>query len=188
MVILPTILIGLYGALKYPDASVADFLGRVLLHDQSGLVASAAIIGLFAAAMSTSDSQLFALGNELRGLVSRKETDSLLPIRIAIVSFAGAALIFSLLSSDQLVLLARTSFAGTAIMGPLVVLGIFSRKPMGLFMIIVSGVALLVFILSQAAVLPPNVGPFRMDLFLMILLTIGAISNYLFKRFLRSGH
>jgi SSS family solute:Na+ symporter len=181
LVIFPTIIIGLHGALRYPEASVADFLGKVLLHDQSGVVGSAAIIGLFAAAMSTSDSQLFALGNELRGLVSRKESDSLMPIRIAIVSFALAALIFSLLSSDQLVLLARISFAGTAMMGPMVILGIFSRKPMGSFMIIASGLALLAFILSQAALLPAMVGPLRMDLLLMIILTISASCNYLIR-------
>jgi SSS family solute:Na+ symporter len=182
LVIFPTILIGLHGSLRYPDAQVADFLGNVLLRDQSGAIASAAIIGLFAAAMSTSDSQLFALGNELRGLIHGKGNDTLLPIRISIVFFALAALIFSLLSSDQLVLLARISFAGTAMMGPLVILGIFSKKPQGGFMIVISGIALLVFILSQAGILPEMAGPLRLDLFLMILLSICAAGNYLVKR------
>jgi SSS family solute:Na+ symporter len=183
LVIFPTIIIGLYGAIRYPEASMAEFLGQVLIHDQTGLIASAAIIGLFAAAMSTSDSQLFALGNELRGLISKKETDSLKPIRLAIISFAIAALVFSLLSSDQLVLLARMSFAGTAMMGPLVILGIFSRKPQGIFMVVMSGLGLLLFILSQAGVLPGTVGMLRMDLLLMILLTASAIMNYLIKRY-----
>ncbi len=183
LVILPTIIIGLYGAIRYPDASMAEFLGQVLIHDQTGFIASAAIIGLFAAAMSTSDSQLFALGNELRGLISKNENDSLKPIRLAIISFALAALVFSLLSSDQLVLLARVSFAGTAMMGPLVILGIFSRKPQGVFMIVVSGLGLLTFILSQAGVLPETLGPLRMDLSLMILLTTCAVSNYLIRRY-----
>ncbi len=182
LVIFPTIIIGLYGALRYPDASMAEFLGNVLIHDQAGIIASAAIIGLFAAAMSTSDSQLFALGNELRGLISRKENDSLLPIRIAIISFAVAALIFSLLSSDQLVLLARVSFAGTAMMGPLVILGIFSKKPQGIFMIIASGMGLGVFILSQAGFIPDALGPVRIDLFLMVFLAVLASGNYLIRK------
>jgi len=182
LVIFPTILIGLYGAIRYPDASMADFLGGVLIADQSGLIASAAIIGLFAAAMSTSDSQLFALGNELRGLVSGKENTSLLPIRIAIISFAGAALVFSLLSSDQLVLLARVSFAGTAMMGPLVILGVFSKNPQGIFMIIMSGLSLLVFIGSQAGIIPQNIGPWRIDLVLMIVLSGSAIGNYILRK------
>ena len=182
LVIFPTIIIGLYGAIRYPDASMAEFLGQVLIHDQSGIIASAAIIGLFAAAMSTSDSQLFALGNELRGLISRRENDSLLPIRIAIISFALAALIFSLLSSDQLVLLARVSFAGTAMMGPLVILGILSKKPQGIFMIVASGLGLGAFLLSQAGVIPDMVGPIRIDLFLMILLSASAIGNFLIRK------
>jgi len=177
LVIFPTILIGLYGAIRYPDASMADFLGNVLIRDQTGLVASAAIIGLFAAAMSTSDSQLFAMGNELRSLITRKENSSLLPVKIAIIGFAMAALVFSLLSSDQLVLLARVSFAGTAMTGPLVILGIFSKKPQGIFMIILSGVGLLVFVGSQAGFLPDMLGPLRMDLFLMGTLSVAAIIN-----------
>lgn len=179
LVILPTVIIGLYGAVKHPDASIPEFLGQVLLRDQPAFIAAAAIIGLFAAAMSTSDSQLFALGNELRGLIGRKGSESLVPIRIAIVSFAFAALLFSLFSSDQLVLLARISFAGTAIMGPLVILGILSKKPMGKFMIIASGLGLVAFVLSQAGVVVPDtVGPFRLDLFLMMLLTLFAFINY----------
>ncbi len=182
LVIFPTILIGLYGAVRYPDASMADFLGKVLIQDQTGFIASAAIIGLFAAAMSTSDSQLFAMGNELRGLISGKENSSLRPIRIAIIIFAAAALIFSLLSSDQLVLLARVSFAGTAMMGPLVILGIFSKKPQGTFMIILSALGLAVFIGSQAGILPGTVAFLRMDLFLMIILSVAAIANYLLRK------
>lgn len=182
LVIFPTLIIGFYGAIKYPDASIPEFLGQVLLRDQPGFIAAAAIIGLFAAAMSTSDSQLFALGNELRGLMGRKGSDSLLPIRLAIISFAVAALLFSLFSSDQLVLLARISFAGTAMMGPLVILGILSKKPMGLFMIVVSGLGLLAFVLSQIGVLPGNVGMFRMDLFLMIILALCGLANYWVKK------
>jgi len=182
LVIFPTIIIGFYGAIRYPDASVPEFLGQVLLRDQPGFIAAAAIIGLFAAAMSTSDSQLFAMGNELRGLLGHKGSDSLLPIRIAIVSFAVAALLFSLFSSDQLVLLARISFAGTAMMGPLVILGILSNKPMGWFMVIMSGFGLAAFVLSQAGILPGMVGPFRMDLFLMIVLAVCGFGNYLVKK------
>lgn len=187
LVILPTIVIGLYGAIRYPDANVADFLGHVLLRDQAGFIAAAAIIGLFAAAMSTSDSQLFAMGNELRGLLGHKGSDSLLPIRIAIICFAIASLIFSLVSSDQLVLLARISFAGTAMMGPLVILGIFSQKPQGWFMILMSGLGLAAFVLSQARVLPAMVGPFRIDLFLMIVLAVAAFGNYLVIKYQKTS-
>ena len=182
LVIFPTILIGLYGAIKYPDASMADFLGRVLLFDQHGFIASAAVIGLFAAAMSTSDSQLFALGNELRGLLPGRGKESLRPIRMAIISFALAALLFSLFSSDQLVLLARVSFAGTAMLGPMVLLGIYARKPQGTFIVFFTALGVVVFILSEAGVIPGTIGPFRMDLFLMALLSLMALLNYIVRR------
>ena len=182
LVIFPTIIIGFYGAVRYPDATVADFLGHVLLRDQPGFIAAAAIIGLMAAAMSTSDSQLFAMGNEVRGLISKKGGESLIPIKIAIVSFAIAALVFSLFSSDQLVLLARTSFAGTAMMGPLVILAIVTKKPQGWFMILISGIGLMAFVLSEAGILPKMVGGFRMDLFLMMCLALCGLGNYLVKK------
>ena len=38
------------------------------------------------------------------------------------------ALAFSLKISDQIVLLARVSFAGTALMAPMILLGVLSRK------------------------------------------------------------
>jgi hypothetical protein len=42
--------------------------------------------------------------------LSSKMGESLLPIRLAVLGFAASALLFSLFSSDQLVLLARVSF------------------------------------------------------------------------------
>ena len=48
--------------------------------------------------------------------------------RVFILVFAVIALIFSILSSEHLVLLARTSFAGTAMLGPLILMGILSKR------------------------------------------------------------
>lgn len=182
LVILPTIIIGLYGSIYYADATTADFLSGVLLTEQSNVIASLTIIGLFAAAMSTSDSQLFAMGNEVRGLMKLKETDSLRPIRWFILLFAVSALVFSLVSSDELVLLARLSFSGTATMGPLIILGILADKPQGKFMIWISLLGLLVFILTQLNLFPQKIGALRMDLFIMIFLSIAAFVNYLYKK------
>jgi hypothetical protein len=65
-------------------------------------------------------------------------------------------------------------------MGPLVILGVFSGKPQGSFMIFMSGAALLLFILSQLQLIPSTLGPVRMDLGLMILLSLAALSNFFF--------
>ena len=182
LVILPTIIIGLYGSIYYTEASTAEFLGGVLLSEQNNVIASLTIIGLFAAAMSTSDSQLFAMGNEVRGLMQLKESQSLRPIRLFILLFSISALLFSLISSDELVLLARLSFSGTAIMGPLIILGILANKPQGLFMVWISLLGLLVFILTQLNILPQKIGLLRMDLLIMIVLSLCAFANYLFKK------
>tara|TARA_A200000159_G_scaffold159927_1_gene179278 strand:- start:107 stop:1510 length:1404 start_codon:yes stop_codon:yes gene_type:complete len=178
LVILPTIIIGMYGAIYYADASTADFLGAVLLEEQHELIAAFIIIGLFAAAMSTSDSQLFAMGNEIKGLLGLKEDDNLRPIRSVILLFALSALVFSLLSSDELVLLARLSFSGTALMGPMIMLGIFSKRPQGVTIIVLSALALFIFILSNLGWFPKQIFSLRTDLFLMIVLGFAAIANF----------
>jgi SSS family solute:Na+ symporter len=182
LVIFPTIIIGIYGAIHYADATTGAFLGGVLLEEQHELIAAFIIIGLFAAAMSTSDSQLFAMGNEIKGLLGLKEEDNLKPIRIVILLFAVSALVFSLVSSDELVLLARLSFSGTALMGPMILLGVFSNRPQGVAMIILSMVALLLFILSNLGWFPKQILSFRTDLFLMMVLGAAALINYLYLR------
>ena len=180
LVILPTIIIGMYGAIYYAEASTSEFLGGVLLGEQHEMIAAFIIIGLFAAAMSTSDSQLFAMGNEIRGLLGLKEDDNLRPVRLVIFFFALSALIFSLVSSDELVLLARLSFSGTALMGPMIILGIFSNRPSGITMIILSLLALLIFILSNLGWFPKQILSFKTDLFLMIVLGLAALINYFY--------
>tara|TARA_Y100000817_G_scaffold234383_1_gene186662 strand:- start:10 stop:618 length:609 start_codon:yes stop_codon:yes gene_type:complete len=182
LVILPTIIIGMYGAIFYGEASTAEFLGGVLLNEQHEMIAALIIIGLFAAAMSTSDSQLFAMGNEIKGLLRLKENDNLRPIRLVILLFATSALIFSLLSSDELVLLARLSFSGTALMGPMILLGIFSQKPQGFSMIFLSSIGLLIFILSNLNLFPKQIFSLRTDLFLMLFLGFCALVNYYLYR------
>jgi SSS family solute:Na+ symporter len=182
LVILPTIIIGMYGAIYYADASTAEFLGGVLLEEQHEMIAAFIIIGLFAAAMSTSDSQLFAMGNEIKGLLGLKEEDNLRPIRLVILLFALSALVFSLVSSDELVLLARLSFSGTALMGPMIMLGVFSQRPQGIAMIVLSMLALLIFILSNLGWFPKQILSSRTDLFLMIVLGIAALLNFLVNK------
>jgi SSS family solute:Na+ symporter len=67
-------------------------------------------------------------------------------------------------------------------MGPLVILAILTKKPQGWFMILISGIGLMVFVLSEAGILPKMVGGFRMDLFLMMCLALCGFGNYLVKK------
>ena len=149
LVILPTVFMGMYGAILYPDASTQEFIGHVLLYDQTSGIAALALLGLIAAAISTSDSQIFALGGELRSLLTISDKKAIFITRIFIVFLGLLALIFSIISSDHLVLLARTSFAGTAMMGPMILVGILSSRKLSMLMPISTIIALLTYILSR---------------------------------------
>lgn len=176
LVILPTLFIGLYGASLYSEASVSEFLNRTFVQDQSHIIAAFLMIGLIAAAISTSDSQIFALGGELRSLLSGEDSKMLRIARIGIGVFALAALGFAIVSSDQLVLLARTSFAGTAIMAPMIFSGIFYKKASQLKALpIATLVAILILVVSLAGWAPSAILGVRMDLILLGALAIWAL-------------
>jgi SSS family solute:Na+ symporter len=178
LVILPTLPIGLYGAAKYAGLPAAEYISQVLIFDQPGLIAAATIIGLTAAALSTSDSQIFALGSELRSMLTGKERRLMLQTRAAMIFFAIAALIFSILSSDQLVLLARVSFAGTSLMAPMVLSAVFFKKKPGKEIIVFTFLGLSIFLLSLLKVIPEIIYGIRMDLFLLSsLFLLGVISG-----------
>ena len=120
LVILPTVAIGCYGAVKHAGAPTAEFLARTLVHEQGHFIAAAAVVGLIAAAMSTADSQLFALGTECESFLPGKEASAVLRAKLAILFFAFASLVLALLSTNQLVMIARVSFAGTSLLAPMV--------------------------------------------------------------------
>lgn len=182
LVILPTIFIGLYGALNYSDMTMENFLANTLLNDQLGWVAAAAIIGLIAAAVSTSDSQIFALGSEFRSLLSGDEKKVLLYTKIAIGIFAFGALVFSLFSSDELALLAQKSFAGTALLGPMVLAAVLSPKPPGKEILIFTGVGLSIFVAAQLGVIPGAIAGYRLDWVLLIGIGILTALSFGFRR------
>jgi SSS family solute:Na+ symporter len=166
-VILPTIVIGMYGAIEYEGLPASEFLSRVLFFDQPAVIGATVAVGLIAAAMSSADSQIFALGTELRSLLSGKEQLVMVQTKIAIVGFALTALVFAILSSDQLVLLARVSFAGTALMGPLILAAVLTRSVPGNEIIIISALGLTLFVLALLGVIPDNPGGVRIDLLLL---------------------
>jgi len=180
VIILSTVFIGLYGAVLYPDKNTANFLTQVLLFDQNGIIAALAIIGLMAAALSTSDSQLFALGSELRSLIPAKY-DSLLKTRLGIIFFAIAALVFANLADDRLVLLARVSFAGTAMSAPLILTAILSKNKPPSVIILITAIALLVFLLSLLEFIPSMIGNIRLDIILLAFLTLFSISAIMIR-------
>ena len=184
LVVLPTIFIGLYGAVKYPDLSTPEFLSQALLYDQAGIVAAAAVIGLLAAAVSTSDSQIFALGSELRSLIRKGSEEQILRYtRIFIVVFAFITYGFSVFASDQIVLLALTGFAGTALLGPMVLAAILGKKAPGPEVPLMTLVAILIFLLILFQAFPFSSGNWRQDwLVIMAVLAVGTIVSLVVRR------
>jgi SSS family solute:Na+ symporter len=164
LVILPTIAIGCYGAVKHSGASTAVFLANTLVNEQVPFIAAAAIVGLLAAAMSTADSQLFALGTEFESFMF----------------FSVASFILALLTNDQLVMLARVSFAGTSLLAPMILAVVLRPKRLGKEIPIFTLISLTVFLLSVIKVIPSKIGPVRMDLFLLCAVAfITVLSSYI---------
>jgi SSS family solute:Na+ symporter len=175
LIILPTMFMGMYGAVLYPDATTQEFIGHVLLYDQASGVAALGLVGLIAAAISTSDSQIFALGSELRSLLHLDDKKAVSITRLFILIFGLLALIFSIVSTEHLVLLARTSFTGTAMMAPMILVGILSSKKLSNLMPLVTFLALSLFILAKLGILPSKVWFLQMELVLFVGLAISAL-------------
>lgn len=179
LVILPTMFMGMYGAVLYADIPRDEFIGHVLLYDQAPVIAALGLIGLIAAAISTSDSQIFALGTELRSLLTSDDKKALATTRIFIVVFGAAALVFSILSLEHLVSLALTSFSGTALLAPLILMGVLSRRQPGLLIPICTIIVLAVFILSLVNLLPGKFGIVDIRMILFAFLTLVTIVEVL---------
>ncbi|WP_114752573.1 sodium:solute symporter family protein [Pleomorphovibrio marinus] len=179
LVILPTIFIGMYGVDKYQEYGRDDFFANAFLYDQPNFVAALAIIGLIAAGLSTTNAQIFALGSELRGLLKGNENSIMTKTKIGIFVFSVIAFFFSIIVIDQLVLLARVSFAGTGIMGPMILLGILSNRKVSSAIIYLSFAGLIIFLLSLGGFVPDMYFGIRLDLLLFITLGVIAVISHL---------
>jgi SSS family solute:Na+ symporter len=155
------------------------FFEETFMHRQPNFVAALALVGLIAAGLSTTNAQIFALGSELRGLLKMDEQKVMRITKIGIFVFALIALVFSELIKDQIALLARVSFAGTALMGPMILLGILSDRKVPTLIIWSSFVGLIIFLLSLGGIVSNSVIGVRLDLFLFIALSLIAVVSYL---------
>ncbi len=175
LIILPTIFIGFYGAIKFPNASAQEFLYNALVKEQHGIVGALAVIGLIAATMSTADSQLFAIQTEVVNAKKSKVYNKLF-----IVIFGLIALFLSIYSTQELVLLARVSFAGTALMAPMIFMAIFSNFKHKNIVPILTFVSMIVYLTANLSnLIPKSIFGLRLDMFLLIFNSLTALSVYL---------
>ena len=176
LIIFSTVFIGMYGAVKYPDATTADFLSNALLFDQKDIVGALAMVGLFAACLSTTNAQIFALGTELRSLLKGSDKKVLAFTRVGLFVFALIALAFSTLMSDELAMLARTSFTGTSMMAPVVLFAVLSKRTPPRAILFFSGTGLVALLLSLFHVIPQEISGIRLDFLLYIYLAAGSLA------------
>ena len=96
MVILPTIIIGMYGAIYYAEASTSEFLGGVLLGEQHeiSLLLSSLVCLLLPCQPLIPNYLLWETKLRLLGL---KEDDNLRPVRL-VIFFRTFCIDFSLVS------------------------------------------------------------------------------------------
>ena len=170
LIITPTIAIGMYGAINYPDLSAGEFWVNTFVNDQPEIIGALAVLGLLAAAMSTADSQLFALESEVSPTIQTHSFRKLPILIFAIMAFGLAVL-----SSSELVLLATVSFAGTSLLAPMILLAVLSKdgEHPPLLIPVVCGGSLLIYLESLlSGFVPQVIFEYRLEL---LLLTLNAI-------------
>lgn len=183
LVLLPTIIVGMVGLVSYTGVSGGEFLAQVLVADQPPVLGALAIVGLIAAAMSTADSQLFALGSESQvGFASNDENLKIGSTKIIIVIFTIGCFALSLLATPEIVSLARVSFAGTGIIGPMIILAIFSKNHLSFVLPLITAISLFAFLLSSIGVIGNSYIGIRLDLLLFAITSVAAISEYAYNR------
>lgn len=183
VILLPTIVIGLGGAILYAGLTPNEFFATALVSDRAPLIGALAIVGLLAAAMSTADSQLHSLSTEIDvaltppGKSLKAKRTSLLVAVFAVLSFA-----VSFLEAREIVSLARVSFAGTAIIGPMIILSVSSVRVPSIICPLISLAALCIFLLSVLTVIPNQFGGVRLDLILFATTGAAALIEWGLKR------
>jgi SSS family solute:Na+ symporter len=185
IVFVATAFIGMYGSVEYTSSPTVEFVQNALLFDQPNFLAGLAIVGLFAAVLSTSNAQIFALGSEFRSLLKGEDKIVLIRTKIALFIFALIVMLFSVIISDELVLLARVSFAGTSMLTPVILVGVLSKKAPGKELLVISAIALFVFLFSVFELIPESVMGMRTDLGLYIILFVITIISIIARGTLR---
>jgi SSS family solute:Na+ symporter len=84
--------------------------------------------------------------------------------------------------SDELALLARVSFTGTAMMAPIVLMAVISKGKPSKGIIVISAVAFIIHLLSLAHLVPDAIGGIRLDLLLYLFLVIATLLIVLMKK------
>ncbi len=176
LLLIAGLIIGLYGAVAIPAKTGPEFIGTLIL-EQNPVIGAVALIGILAAAMSTSDSQFFALGSEINnalGGFSRKLNISpIVFVKIVILAFCIASFVVAMKSSQGIISLAVAGFMGTALMAPMVLTSILCKgRTFGSVIPVVTFISLVVFLMSLFGFVPKTIMDLRTDLVLLSINTL----------------
>ena len=180
VIILPAIFLGMYGAVHYAELSTEQFWTKILVTDQPGFLGALTIIAIMAAAMSTTDSQLFSLSNEANFYLSG-EKYAQVKTKSLIFLFATTSLLFALFSSVHIVPMATLSFTGTAILVPMLFLAIKQKKNVkfGILVTVVTLIALGIYSYLTLTLQQHQVFlGLRIDRWLFAMVTLSAFVSY----------
>ena len=185
LLLIAGLIIGLYGAVAIPAETGPEFIGKLIL-EQNPVIGAVALIGILAAAMSTSDSQFFALGSEINnalGRFSRRLNISpIVFVKIVILVFCVASFIVAMKSSRGIISLAVAGFMGTALMAPMVLTSILCKgRRFGALIPVVTVISLIVFLASLFGLAPKMIMGLRIDLALLSVNTLVTIAAVLIE-------
>lgn len=157
LVFLPSVIIGFYGI----SLDKSDFLVDMLINTVPPLIAAIYVLGLLSASMSTADSQIFAIGTEWSDFFKKKypRQQVVLTKAFAFLMTASACFIAQY-PLTSLVVFARNSFTGTALISPIILASLlFYQNKKAIFY--TSGMVLFFasyFLLSLFKIVPTHWG------------------------------
>lgn len=173
LVILPTLFIGLRSVALSGEG---DFLLNLITHDAPPFFYALFVVGVLAAAMSTADSQLLAIGTEWSSALVSKDIQEHPSARILVKSVgvvvAVLALILAQSSFKSLVLFSINSFIGTSLLLPIIIASVVNCSRWRKALVAASMVAVTIFVPVMLGVLPNELLGLRVELWLYAILGV----------------
>lgn len=173
LVILPTVFIGFRGVLIEEE----NFLLYILTHDTPLIFYALFIIGVMAAAMSTTDSQLMAIGTEWGSFFSKVNIIDNKNAKIYVKIIASIVAIISLILAQSnfksLILFSINSFIGTSYLLPLVYSVSLKNGVLRKILLTLSVFCVSIFILSMMKIIPKNIFELKIEIILYIIMFFG---------------
>ena len=158
----PSVLMGLVGNLTFPDLSVPasnSILVRLISHYSPELLAGLLGAGVFAAVMSSLDSQVLSLGTMFTQDIVRhygyddrmSEKQQILVARVFVAGILVVAYVMSLVASNTIFALGTWCFTGFSALFPIVLAGLFWKRSTkaGVYASILTVVVLWVYFFMQ---------------------------------------